>query len=403
MIIQEISQKIVEHGGRCFYVGGYVRDKVLGINANDIDIECFHISLETLEQILNDFGPVLTVGKSFGILKLANHPEVDFALPRTETKVGTKHTDFAIDVQPDITYKKAASRRDFTCNALMQDTLTDEILDYFNGVQDITDKTIRHVADATFTEDALRGLRAAQFAARLDFTIHPGTIQLIQSLDYSAISQERIQDEFYKGICSNNPRTFLESLDLLSITPKCFPELQALSASQRSMQYAMLTYAVKHAQNTFTARAVLTSYYLTPARNFLIKITNDKRTQKEITTYLAALHRTTELTDDRSLRELKQIIPNWHTYHQLLQCIYQYDKDILPTTFVNITTLQEKYALANGNNPTNTPLIQGRDLIALGLHPTTHFKDILTYAHTLELDGYTKKDILHSISNKYLK
>lgn len=89
-------------------------------------------------------------------------------MPRRESRTGAGHRDFAVAVDPFLPPQVAASRRDFTINAMMMDVLSGEILDFFGGRRDLQNHIIRHVSDASFADDALRAYRAAQFAARLE-------------------------------------------------------------------------------------------------------------------------------------------------------------------------------------------------------------------------------------------
>lgn len=178
---KEIAKKVDEKGGRTFFVGGYVRDKLLKRDNKDIDIEIHNITPNDLREILNTLGNVTEMGASFGILGLKGY-DIDIAQPRTEKATGRGHKDFEVFVDPFIGFEKAAKRRDFTINALMEDVLTGEILDFFHGVDDLNNGIIRHVDDKTFIEDPLRVLRAAQFAARFNFTVAKETIELAKSM-----------------------------------------------------------------------------------------------------------------------------------------------------------------------------------------------------------------------------
>ena len=170
VVEKKIAELVKEKGGRTFYVGGYVRDKLLGINNLDVDIEIHGISESVLLEVLNKVGTPLKYGKSFGIYYLEGQ-HIDIALPRKEKAIGKGHRDFEITIDPFIGYKKAALRRDFTINALMEDVLTGEIVDNFDGLNDLKKQIIRHVDDKSFVEDPLRVLRACQFACRFDFKI----------------------------------------------------------------------------------------------------------------------------------------------------------------------------------------------------------------------------------------
>jgi tRNA nucleotidyltransferase (CCA-adding enzyme) len=210
-----------------YIVGGSVRDALLGRPIKDIDIEVHGIPLEELSEIVvQDMGgKEEQVGKQFGVFKVG---DLDIALPRTETKTGVKHTDFDVVPDPELSLEQAARRRDFTVNALMYDYKTNNILDFFGGLDDIRTKTIRHVASDTFVEDPLRVYRAAQFAARFGFKIHPSTIELARTMDMSDIASERVYGEFEKLLMSDTPSMGLQALDEMNVLDRYFPEISVM-------------------------------------------------------------------------------------------------------------------------------------------------------------------------------
>lgn len=224
----KIAKQVASLGGKTYYVGGYVRDKILQKESKDIDIEIHGITPNTLEALLAGFGPLITIGKSFGIYNIkGNH--LDIALPRMESKTGVKHTDFLVEVDPFIGTKRAALRRDFTMNSIYQDVLTNEFIDHFGGINDIKNKIIRHIDDKTFAEDPLRVLRAASFAARYDFKLAEETIALCESIDISALSKERIEEEVKKALLKGSkPSKFFNTLLTFGKLAPFFDELLPL-------------------------------------------------------------------------------------------------------------------------------------------------------------------------------
>jgi len=236
-IAEKIASDVSKAGGRTFYVGGYVRDQLLGRENKDIDIEVHGIPVDILVRILDSLGERLMMGASFGIMGL-RHYEIDVAMPRSEKAVGRGHKDFKVLVDPFIGYEKAAMRRDFTMNALMQDVLTGEILDYFGGMEDIKHKLIRHVNDTTFIEDPLRVLRAAQFAARFDFTVAERTRKLSSMIEVSALSRERIMGELEKVLMkARKPSVFFSELRKMNQLSFWFPEVEALIGVEQDPEY----------------------------------------------------------------------------------------------------------------------------------------------------------------------
>ena len=120
---RRIAEEVRKAGGKTYYVGGFVRDEILGRENKDIDIEVHGIPIETLETILDTLGERLTMGVSFVVMGL-RHYDLDIAMPRSEVATGRGHKDFAVFVDPFLGAEKAARRRDFTMNALMRDVIT---------------------------------------------------------------------------------------------------------------------------------------------------------------------------------------------------------------------------------------------------------------------------------------
>jgi tRNA nucleotidyltransferase (CCA-adding enzyme) len=186
---------------RALVVGGSVRDAVLGHEPKDIDVEVYGATYEDLAAVLERHGRTNLVGKQFGVIKFraGTGGELDVSIPRRESKTGVGHTDFATTFDPDITPREAAARRDFTINALAWDPLTQEMHDYFSGVDDLAAGVLRATSPA-FAEDALRVLRGMQFSARFDLRLDKATAELCRTLrpEYAHLSRERVAEEWMK-------------------------------------------------------------------------------------------------------------------------------------------------------------------------------------------------------------
>lgn len=223
-LLKELSVK----GAKTYYVGGCVRDELLGKENKDIDIEIHHITEDEFVSVAQELGIKIDfVGKSFGVYKaFMDGTDFDFSFPRTEKQIGEKHTDFEIVVDPFIGEAKAAERRDFTINALMKDTQTGKILDFFGGMKDLESGIIRHCTEK-FAEDSLRVFRAAQFASRFGFEIAPETIEIAKTLDCTALPMERILEETKKAITkSETPSVFFKELKKMGVLDLFFPPLK---------------------------------------------------------------------------------------------------------------------------------------------------------------------------------
>jgi tRNA nucleotidyltransferase (CCA-adding enzyme) len=222
-----LAKAVRAEGGRALLVGGCVRDELMGAQPKDWDLEVYRIEPARLREILDQFGSVNVVGEAFTVYKLG--PQLDVSIPRRERKTGRGHRAFSIEGDPAMSIEEAARRRDFTINAILQDPLTQEIIDPFQGRADIQNKLLRAVSTDTFSEDSLRVLRAAQFAARFGFEIEPETAELCRSIDLHDLPAERIWGEMEKLLLrAPQPSIGLFWLRELGAIDQLFPELKAL-------------------------------------------------------------------------------------------------------------------------------------------------------------------------------
>jgi tRNA nucleotidyltransferase (CCA-adding enzyme) len=225
--VLSLAKTVRKEGGRALLVGGCVRDDLMGQPPKDWDVEIYGISPERLRVLLDAFGPVNVVGEAFTVYKLGAH--LDVSLPRRERKTGRGHRAFFIEGDPEMSFEEATARRDFTLNAILQDPLTGEIIDPHNGRVDLDRGIIRAVSAETFSDDSLRVLRAAQFAARFEFRVEPETVVLCRAIDLSDLPSERIWGEMEKLLLrAQRPSIGLGWLHALSVLDKLFPEIKAL-------------------------------------------------------------------------------------------------------------------------------------------------------------------------------
>ncbi|MDX8377943.1 MAG: HD domain-containing protein [Mariprofundales bacterium] len=220
--LSNLCHAIKQHGGRAFLAGGCVRDALLDHTAKDIDLEIYGIDMPQLLDILQDFGHVYEVGKSFGVIKLTPSPalyannssnpkdtntssEIDICLPRKERKTAVGHQGFAIEIDPYMSPEAACLRRDFTINAMLYDPLSHELLDFYGGQNDLQAGILRHVS-AAFAEDPLRVLRAMQFAARFGMILAHESRTLCQSIlsEAASLAVERVWQEWRKWALADN-------------------------------------------------------------------------------------------------------------------------------------------------------------------------------------------------------
>ena len=195
-VAHDLAEAVHRAGGRAFLVGGSVRDKLLGLTPKDADMEVFGLDGEVVESLVSEFGSVHLIGKQFAVLHVSTpHGALEVSLPRRESKTGPGHKGFLVDADPHMKPAEAARRRDFTVNAMMEDPLTGEVIDPFEGKKDLERGCLRHVSDA-FSEDPLRVLRASRFAARFGWSLARETSALCRTLDLSELPRERLESEW---------------------------------------------------------------------------------------------------------------------------------------------------------------------------------------------------------------
>ena len=219
-----------------YRVGGVVRDKLLGIKSKDID---WVVTGSTPEEMISDgYRPI---GKDFPVFL---HPESkqEYALARTERKISKGYAGFNFNTDPEITIEQDLARRDLTINAIAQDE-QGNIIDPFNGQQDVKDRVLRHVSDA-FVEDPVRVLRVARFAARfhsLGFSIAKETKQLIKQIadsgELNALVAERVWVEMDKALAESDPQVFFTSLRECEVLSTLFPEIDNLFGIPQTAKY----------------------------------------------------------------------------------------------------------------------------------------------------------------------
>ena len=225
--VREIAACVKEAGGRALMVGGSVRDLLLGEkNVKDVDLEVFGLPPDRLQALIGAKFAFDACGLSFGVLKI-KHVDIDVSLPRRESKRGEGHKGFLIDSDPYLSIPEAASRRDFTINAMYYDPLAEAFEDPYGGVQDLANRVLRHVSPK-FVEDPLRVLRGMQFIARFDLQPAPETVAICQTIEIEGLPPERLFEEWAKlltkGVQIGKGLAFLRATGWV----RYFPELARL-------------------------------------------------------------------------------------------------------------------------------------------------------------------------------
>lgn len=441
LMAQKIFSDIEDHGGKVYIVGGSVRDEYLGIHdGHDIDVEVYYLSYMQLKDILSKYGHVNTFGKSFAIMQLGQLKGYDFALPRQEKKIGDKHQDFEIVVDPQLPIEKAVLRRDLTMNALMYDYHEGKIVDICGGIHDIDQQIIRCVHPKTFIEDPLRVLRIAQFVARFHMNVEEETKQLcidmVKKHMLETLSIERVYDEYCKILMSSQPSLGFEFLREIGALPDY---LYRLIETPQRLDYHPEGHVFNHTMLVIDIAALMKEKTDHPLWFMWACLLHDigkpivttpeghaplhneagvevfkevhlisSRKQREYISTMIMYHMhlmnmsRNHSRDIKYLRLLKKI-ENKVSLNDLIaisccdklgrgRVVYQQYYDFLEY-------IEDKKQRLGDHAP--EAIIDGHDLIENGFSFREKYKDILADAYELQLSGMSKEKILRSLKKKY--
>ncbi|QOP40215.1 CCA tRNA nucleotidyltransferase [Sulfurimonas marina] len=372
VILEQIFEKLNSYGIKPVIIGGYIRDSLLQIDSKDIDIELYDVdNIDHLEVLLSPFGNINEVGKSFSVIKLnIDELDLDFSLPRIDSKIAKGHKGFKITADSHLDFKTATSRRDFTINAIGYDVITNKLLDPFGGIEDLQNKELRAVDLDKFGEDPLRVLRAVQFASRFELSMDQKLLQLCQEMIQNDqllyLSKERIVAEIEKLLLkSKKPSSgflLMKEMGLFQI----FQEFHNLSEEDFNYtlslldRYKTVTHQVKKKEAFITMLTLLTSKFSAEDRNsFLERLTNDK--------------------------EILHKIFNLHTFLQSPSYTLAMRLDLeLLHDYLQTIEMKNYQDLINNIEPK----IKGKDLIAQGLQPSVEFSKILEEKYQQQISRF---------------
>lgn len=418
---RRIAEAVREAGGCVYYVGGFVRDAVMGRSGTDIDLEVHGIMPQQLERILDTLGKSLKIGKSFGIFGLRQY-DLDIAIPQTETG----------ESAPMIGTEQAARRRDLTMNALMQNVLTGEIIDYFGGVEDIKRGILRHVNGKTFVQDPLRVLRTARFAAQFGFSVADQTMALVKTLDLNGIASERIWGELEKALLSDKPSIFFRMLRQMEQLSYWFPEVQALIGIEQEPKYHPEGDVWEHTMLVLDKAAELRSRAKEPFWFMLSALCHDfgkPLTTSVIDGRIRALGHEeagiplakTFLRRISAEVKMARYVCNMVQLHMRPNMAWTqgsgdkamcrlFDQSVCPEDLLLLSEADRlsrtekldysdtrrflKEKLAFYQTRMQAPYVTGEDLLQAGLQPGPMFREALDYAHKLRLSGVEKQNAL---------
>lgn len=376
-------------------VGGFIRNALLQIDSKDIDIELYGISsFKKLEAILEEFGKVNSVGKSFGICKLhAFALELDFSFPRKDSKVSRGHKGFLVEVDTNLDFKTASSRRDFTINSMGYDVQNRKLLDPFHGEKDLTMRILRAVDSEKFQEDPLRVFRAVQLSARFDLTLDDKLLAISKLMVKKGLirelAKERIFEEIKKLLLqSKKVSSGIKLLEKLNLFTPYKIDSKSLDALDRAISFEYKD----NKQKLVIMLAIWShSFPLDLSEKFVKSLSNDKNLYNNILTLLKnrteiSLENFTDFDLYMLARKVK--IENLLL---LLKALNNSKRALLK--------IEEIEKRAKELNILSTPapaLLGGKDLLALGLKPSKTFSIILEKLYLAQIKGVfqTKEEAL---------
>jgi tRNA nucleotidyltransferase (CCA-adding enzyme) len=312
---------------KTYLVGGAVRDKLLGRIVTEHDWVVVGSSPEQMQT--QGFVPV---GKDFPVFL---HPQTkeEYALARTERKTGKGYGGFSFYCGEEVTLEDDLIRRDLTINAMAEDE-QGNVIDPYNGQQDLNDRLLRHVSPA-FTEDPVRILRIARFAARyhaLGFRVADETVALMKTMvadgEVDHLVAERVWKETERALGEPNPEVFIEVLRSCDALARLFPEIDALFGVPQTATHHLeidtgihtlmsLQQAVKLSPSTCVRFATLLhdlGKAKTPADEWPRHIAHEDRSLPLVKTLCE------RIAAPKEYKDLALMVAQWHTHcHRALE------------------------------------------------------------------------------------
>lgn len=369
-------------------VGGAVRDAWLQshgykVELKDIDLEVYGLDKKTLKSLLKAIGrsrkkTLKEIGKQFGVFSLDS---LDIAIPRTDsrTAAGMGRKPKVIS-QPYLSFEQATRRRDLTINALAYDPLADQILDVQGGLNDLRRGILRAVDVASFGDDPLRVLRVMQFAGRFGFKIDLATLKLCRSISLKHLAQERIGEEWRKLMLkSPKPSVGLEAGRQLGIFAKLHPALAHMSKADWNATKKAVDKLAKRPEVLLLA-ALVNCLKPDAGKKFLQQANLPKR---EVLAIMLLVKLSNLIKpDDELVRcfafELSRVSL---TISDLVLLLQATGKAALAKKILS----RAKVLHVADKSP--KPLLQGKDLLALGVKPGKKMGEILAQAFSQQLKG----------------
>lgn len=384
-----------------YFVGGAVRDNIIGIEYNDIDIATDLLP----NNILKIFPDGNTIGKRFGTV-IVNTPSGDI-------DITTMRKDITPGIHPDVAFTDDLTcdlmRRDFTINAIAMD-IDGNIIDPFNGIDDINKRMIRAVGDPIQriqVEDPRRAFRAARLCTQLNFSIDINLIAVIYHADISAVDGDFIRTEMLKGI-NIEPNKMLSNMFTLNLLQRVIPEFMKLLQCKHNPKYHPEGNAFWH-----TLHALSNTHGMTPIQKVAVMLHDIGKPETMVdTSYHGHAKIGVKIANNilkrlkfsnQNIEEISFCIENHMKMHDIENmrkskryALYKHEffYSLLAVHIADSCNRKSSYNFIMSDIPSKIPerLVNGHDLMSLGFKPDKMLGYILNELYKIQLDcGYTDK------------
>ncbi len=418
-----ILERLRAHGHIAFLAGGCVRDMVMGIEPADYDIA----TDARPEEIMALFEKTIPVGAQFGVVKvLKDGFQFEVATFRSDSTYSDgRHPDTVAfsNAEGDV------QRRDFTINGMLYDPVSDNIIDYVGGKKDIEARRIRTIGDPykRFEEDRLRMLRAIRFACRFDYQIESETASAVKKYapKILTVSAERIREELEKIITGSRREAGIKLMDELGLLGEILPEVTTMKGVEQPPNFhpegdvyvhTLLTLSKLEDNPTWTLamgallhdvgkpvtftieERIRFPYHEYRGEEMAGKICDRLKTskaEKERIMWLVRRHLCFKDARNMRISTLKKLFA--HEGYAELLVLFKADTLASSGDLSDYNFCQEMYEKLSHEEVKPKPLINGNDLIAMGLAPGPIFSKILSQVYEEQLDGKitTKEEALN--------
>ncbi|HEY1272097.1 MAG TPA: CCA tRNA nucleotidyltransferase [Terriglobales bacterium] len=418
-----IVRRLRERGHQAYFVGGCVRDVLLGREPADYDVT----TDATPDEVMRIFPETYAVGAQFGVVLVPLPTDSVSKDENDAVEVATFRSDigYTDGRHPDqVRYSKDpredVERRDFTINGLLLDPLTNQVLDFAGGRKDLEAGIVRTIGEPQlrFAEDKLRMLRAVRFAARFDYQIEPGTFAAIHQAAplIHQVSRERVRDELSKMLTEGKARRAFLLLDETQLLPEVLPEISAMKGVEQPPQFhpegdvfvhtlLLLERLPRPCPLTLAWGALLhdvgkpPTFRVAPDRirfdghvEVGVKMAQDichrlRFSSQDTEQILALVANHMRFADVQKMKEstLKRFLrlPQFEEHLQLhrIDCLSSHGD----LTFYDFASEKLRSTPVDEIRP--QPLITGNDLIQAGYTPGPRFKEILGAVEDFQLEG----------------